>query len=149
MDTKLTVLLADDDDVFRMLVRRVFQSDPEISARCELICVADGTDAVNYYYGREEYKDRDLHPRPDIMILDQRMTRMDGSEALHEIKSDEAARSMPVCMFSTSAHADWLKECYGYGAAFCSEKPLDTDLMARKIRIMLDFFIVVMGLPYR
>ena len=66
----------------------------------------DGLEALDTLEGR----------RPDLIIMDIRMPRMNGREALVEIKNDERLRSIPVIMMSTSRDEDDIAYCYDHHA---------------------------------
>jgi CheY-like chemotaxis protein len=144
---KLTLLLADDDDTFRLLVAEQLKRLPGVPERCSLHCVSDGTEAVQYVRGEALYSDRQKFPAPDLILLDERMLRMDGSEALQEIKKHESGVTVPVCMFSTAAQPQWMRLCYQRGASFCIKKPLDNATLGVKLRLIVDFCTLVLDLP--
>lgn len=144
---KLNILLADDDDLFWLLVEKCLDEPPSMFETCRLSCVSDGGEAVNYVLGRGRYVDRDEFPPPDVILLDERMVRMDGSEALVEIKSNHAGQLIPVCMFSTSRPEKWMRLCYGRGAAFCIEKPMGFESLRDKVRLIVEFSTKVLELP--
>nr|WP_269810137.1 response regulator [Kineosporia rhizophila] len=66
-------------------------------------------------------------PRPDLIVLDLNMPRLDGREALTAIKSEERLRAIPVVVFTTSdAESDVLASYHRHASAFVT-KPLDLD----------------------
>jgi len=147
MGRKLNVLLADDDDTFRMLVGECFKRSPVLAENANLYCVPDGTDAVDYVLGRGVYSDRVRYPAPDVVLLDERMGRMDGSEALVEIKGDPRYLLLPICMVSSAMVRKWKAVCLENGAAFCARKPLDFESLEGKIELIVRFCLEVLELP--
>lgn len=145
----LRILLADDDKSFALLVRRALAEHPDTADRCTLTCVMDGGAAVDYVVGRGAYVDRVHHPMPHLVLLDQRMTLMDGTEALRQIRQEPRARYIPVCLLSTSAQPSLLEEAYDAGASFCIEKPMDFDALQAKLSLTIRFAIEVLELPRR
>ncbi len=143
----LSILHADDDDSFRLLVDRVITRDPHMSSRCRVHFEEDGCDAVDYVMGRGGYADRRAFPLPHLILLDQRMTTMDGIEALRLIKEHEVGRRIPVFIFSTSAQHTLVDACYGLGASFCIRKPLDFEMLGPMLRLIVDFAWDVLELP--
>jgi two-component system alkaline phosphatase synthesis response regulator PhoP len=79
-----TVLIADDEENIRRLVRTMLGKDYLV------LEAADGETAVNI--ARKQ--------RPDLVLLDIMMPKMDGYAALHKIKSDQATKKIPVVMVS-------------------------------------------------
>jgi CheY-like chemotaxis protein len=64
--------------------------------------VNDGAKALNYLFRREEYIDPNKSPRPNLILLDLRLPKVDGLEILQKVKGDEKLKSIPVVILSTS-----------------------------------------------
>lgn len=133
------MLLVDDDDNYWELVkialaRGGFATAPSIER------VADGTEALAYLRARREL--------PQLVLLDQRMPRMDGTEVLAEMRSDERLRGVPVCFMSTSDERDVVEAAYRGGASFFIAKPLDFSDLVEKLRRIVEFWNGVAELPY-
>lgn len=148
MTEPLNILLADDDESFALLIETI-TAEPALAERCTVHRVCDGTEAVDYVLGDGVYADRAHYPFPDLIVLDQRMKRMDGSEALEQIKRDDRGRRVPVCILSTSRHERLHETCYRNAATFCVEKPLDYGELKAKIGLMVEFFTTVVSRPDR
>ncbi|HNO79022.1 MAG TPA: response regulator [Phycisphaerae bacterium] len=147
MNRQLRILLADDDESFTLLVKRAVHDQPEVASQCELHCVRDGTEAVDYVLGRGRFENREQYPSPDLVLLDQRMREMDGSEALLEIRKSKSNRTLPICIYSTSSQQKLHELCYSNGAAFCIAKPLDYEILGKKLRLIVEFARSVLELP--
>ena len=140
MDDKLHILLADDDEVFVLLVRRALADSPEIARLHTLECVGDGAEALAYLRGEPPYDVRERHPFPGLVLLDQRMNGMDGVEALEEIKRDPRLAGLPVCLLTTSDEDKLKASCYSHGASFFVRKPLDYGQLKAKLQLLVRFF---------
>ncbi|MEZ6084627.1 MAG: hypothetical protein R3E58_11990 [Phycisphaerae bacterium] len=106
----------------------------------------DGTEAVDYVLGREAFENREQYPSPDLVLLDQRMREMDGSEAARNSKKQikpDAARLYLQHFKSGKLH----ELCYSNGAAFCIAKPLDYEILGKKLRLIVEFARSVLELP--
>jgi len=145
----LRVLHADDDETFRLLVENLVQRDPSLSERCDLRFVEDGTLALSYLRGEGAYADRAAHPAPHLVLLDQRMTRMDGLETLREIRADRAFDHIPIFLLSTSAEEFMDREGGDHPGAFCIRKPLDFSELGPMLTTLVDLAINVLELPRR
>lgn len=146
-DPRLRILQADDDDCFRLLFEKAFTSIPNHQTLYSLQAVSDGTDALDFVLGRGPYADRERYPAPDLLILDQRMRRMDGIDVLRALRASSPRRHTMAVIFSTSAQDSLLHAAVEVGAAFCIEKPLDFDQLEPKLNLLLRFATEVLELP--
>ena len=137
----LRIWLIDDDDSYVMLAERALSGDPRLAGRYEIERKRDGDEALRSL-GTSE-------PLPDLILLDHRMPRMDGTEVLSRIRGDERLRGLPVCMMSTSSDPSHIERCYAYGATFCVSKPLEFEQLVAKLRAICGFVLDVMELPDR
>jgi CheY-like chemotaxis protein len=62
----------------------------------------EGQSALDYLFRRGEYSDPAKSPRPNLILLDLRLPRIDGLEILKEIKCTDGLRSIPVVVLTTS-----------------------------------------------
>jgi CheY-like chemotaxis protein len=121
----LNILLVEDDDVDVMNVRRAFQrahvSNP-------LHVASNGLEAIELLRGDTIPLDRRL------VLLDLNMPRMNGIEFLRAIRADEALRSLPVVVLTTSNDERDKVDAYNLNVAGYLLKPVTfsdfVDLMA-------------------
>ena len=86
-------------------------------------------------------------PRPDLILLDLNMPRMDGRELLETIKADEELKSIPVVVLTTSAaEADVLRS-YRLHANCYITKPVDFEQFVKIVRLIEEFWFTVVKLP--
>ena len=139
---KLIILMADDDPEDRMLVREAFGGKP-----VEVLSVEDGVELLEYLYCRGKYKDAARHPRPDLILLDLNMPRMDGKEALAQIKADTSLRSIPAIILTTSQQECDVRKCYEMGANTYIVKPLSYDKLVESMDSVHLYWTNVAKLP--
>jgi CheY-like chemotaxis protein len=115
------ILLADDDEDDRQLTTEALG---EAQVRSELRCVEDGEELLDYLRRRGVYGPggRDA-TRPGVILLDLNMPRMDGREALSQIKSDPELRRIPVVVLTTSRSEEDVVRSYELGANSFITKP--------------------------
>jgi CheY-like chemotaxis protein len=93
------VLVADDDEDDCLLVESAFQ---DMGIAHDLRFVGDGQELLDYLYNEGDFADPEKSPRPDLILLDLNMPRIDGREALARIKSDPQLKNIPVLILTTS-----------------------------------------------
>ncbi len=135
------ILLVDDDPGDVMLTKRAFQ---ECDSLHRLHVASDGVEALSFLKNEGSYA---TAPRPDLIVLDLNMPRMDGRETLSEIKQDQALRSIPVVVLTTSdAHQD-VFSCYDCQASCFITKPSSLQQFTSAVRSINDFWLAVVRYP--
>jgi CheY-like chemotaxis protein len=95
----VVILMADDDEDDCFLVESAFQ---EMGTAHDLRFVGDGRELLDYLYNEGDFADPDKHPKPNLILLDLNMPRIDGREALAAIKSDPQLKNIPILILTTS-----------------------------------------------
>jgi CheY-like chemotaxis protein len=108
-----------------------------------LAAVADGTDALDFLFGRGSFEGRDARKQPRLVILDMKLTRMHGLEVLKAMRADPLTQSVPVVMLSNASEKAELDSCYEAGANSVVRKSLDFEELRRKMRQVYDFWMTV------
>lgn len=88
-------------------------------------------------------------PRPDLVILDLNLPRMDGRELLKEIKSDPQLKRIPVVILTTSGAEEDILKTYELHANCYVSKPVDLDKFAAITRSIENFWFTIVKLPPR
>ena len=143
----IQILLVDDDDLFFQLLSWVQKNDETLAISMRLSRLSDGEDALDYLSGVAPYGDRAQHPWPDLLLLDQRMPRLDGTEVLRQLRQSDATRALPVCMLSSSDQSQLIREAYDLGANFYFVKPFELEDLQLKLRKIVEFVSEVAKLP--
>jgi len=115
-----TILMADDDADDCLLVAEALR---EAGQHHALRTVRDGEQLLDYMHRRGSFADPATSPRPDLVLLDLKMPRKDGREALRELKADAHFRPVPIVVFTTSTAPDDIGYCYRHGANSFIAKP--------------------------
>jgi len=104
-----TVLHVEDDMACAMIVRRILTDiDPEI----RVMHVSDGQAAVDYLFRDGEFKNPQSSPRPQAVLLDLRLPRLDGLEVLKRVKAEESLCCIPVVALTTSDARNDISRAY-------------------------------------
>jgi CheY-like chemotaxis protein len=137
----ISVLLVEDDPGDVVLIREAFEHNKVHNA---LNVVSDGVDALAFLRNEGEHADA---PRPDLILLDLNLPRMDGREVLAEIKGDAELRTIPVVVLTTSAAEEDIVRSYDLHANAYVTKPVDFERFIEVVRQIDDFFVSVVKLP--
>ncbi len=86
-------------------------------------------------------------PQADLIVLDLNMPGMDGRRLLEIIKAEEALKSIPVVILTTSSNDGDVDTCYALGASTFIQKPVNFERLARTIQTMTDYWFGVALLP--
>lgn len=116
----------------------------EAKLRNNVHVAADGVEAMEFL--RREGPRGDA-PRPDLILLDLNMPRMDGREVLRAIKEDPALKRIPVVVLTTSEAEQDVLDAYEHRANAYIVKPVDFEQFLRTIRSLEDFWLTVVRLP--
>jgi chemotaxis family two-component system response regulator Rcp1 len=105
------------------------------------VCVThidNGEEAVQYLRREGEHRDA---PRPDLVLLDLHLPRMNGHEVLTAIKQDEGLRLVPVVLLTGSDTEEAFQEAYDRHVNCCVAKPSDLGQFAEVVRKIETFWL--------
>lgn len=117
---KHTIMYAEDDEDDQQLFRESFL---KYSSDIEMIILNNGVEAVSYLNSLSA-----SDPKPCLIILDINMPRMNGLEALKEIKGNKRFANIPAIVFTTSSQQQDKKIATEFNASFIT-KPIDPRQM--------------------
>lgn len=127
----MVILLVEDNAAHAELIRRTFENY-RINTR--LIVVNNGQAALDYLERRGEYADPDLSPRPELILLDLRLPKVDGIEVLRQIKTSQGLMDIPVVMMTSSSAPADVQRAYANNVNSYVVKPADYDQFTRMLR---------------
>jgi CheY-like chemotaxis protein len=142
-EREIEILLVEDDPGDVVMTREAFQ---DYKIHNQLHVVNDGAEAMAFLRQEGEFADR---PRPDLVLLDLNLPRMDGREVLEAIKSDPELASIPVVVLTTSENEDDVLRSYSLHANAYVTKPVDFERFIEVVRQIDEFFVSVVRLPRR
>ena len=94
-----TILLVEDDPGDQELTRRALEDDV---VHTDLRIVNDGKEALDYLRREGAFTDPNTSPRPDLILLDLNMPRIDGRQVLEQVREDPDISRIPVIALTTS-----------------------------------------------
>jgi CheY-like chemotaxis protein len=138
-----TILLADDDEEDRELARDALQ-DSRLAN--EMKFVFDGQDLLDYLRRQGRWREQDA-PRPGIILLDLNMPKMDGREALAEIKADDSLRRIPIVVLTTSKDEADVLSTYDLGVSSFITKPVTFGGLVDVMKTWTQYWFEIVELP--
>jgi CheY-like chemotaxis protein len=137
------ILLVEDDPGDVVITREAFEQSKLIN---NLRNVSNGEEALRYLRREEPYAEV---TRPDLILLDLNLPRLDGRELLAIIKNEPALRSIPVVVLTTSQADEDIVRSYDLHANAFVTKPVDFEKFVEVVRQVDNFFFSVVTLPLR
>ena len=135
------VLQVEDNPGDVRLTQESFR-DANMSIQLHVAC--DGVEAMAFL--RKEGAHAHA-PRPDLILLDLNLPKMDGREVLAHIKKDVSLKTIPVVILTTSgAESDILKS-YQLQANCYLSKPVQLDAFQSLVKSINDFWMIKVKLP--
>ena len=139
----IEVLLVEDSPGDVRLTREAFR---EANETIILHVASDGVEAMAFLKREGAYVGV---PRPDLILLDLNLPKMDGREVLAHIKKDATLKSIPTVILTTSdAEADIVKS-YQLQANCYLSKPVQLDEFESLVRSINDFWLTKVKLPHQ
>lgn len=108
--------------------------------------VRDGISALDYLQQKGAYAKA---TRPDLILLDLNLPKMDGREVLAKIKSDPRLKRIPVVILTTSKNEEDILKTYNLHANCYITKPVDLEQFFEVIRSIEGFWLTIVRLPPR
>jgi chemotaxis family two-component system response regulator Rcp1 len=135
------LLLVEDSPGDVRLTQEAFR---DANSSVELHVAADGLEAMAFLRHEGEHVDA---PRPDLILLDLNLPKLDGREVLALIKEDEALKTIPTVVLSTSETEADIVSSYQLRANCFLTKPVLLDDFEKLVTRINDFWLVKAKLP--
>lgn len=140
----ITILVADDDQEDCMLIRDAWHENRIAN---HLHFVSDGEELLDYLRHQGDYTDPATAPRPGLILLDLNMPRMDGREALAQLKTDPDLRQIPVVILTTSQAEEDIFRSYDLGVNSYITKPVTFAALVEVIKTLGLYWFRIVELP--
>ena len=139
--TPVEILLVEDDPGDVLMTTEALEESKLLHT---LRVLDNGEEAIRYLRREEPYSDA---PRPDLVLLDLNLPRLDGREVLSIIKADPVLRSIPCVILTTSDAEEDVMRSYDLHANAYVTKPVDFSTFTNVVRQIDDFFFTIVRLP--
>ena len=139
----IQVLLVEDSPGDVRLTREAFR---EANMNIQLHVVSDGVEAMSFLKQVAPHSDV---PRPDLILLDLNLPKMDGREVLAKIKADDNLKTIPTVILTTSEAETDIVKSYQLQANSYLSKPVEFEEFESLVKSINDFWLIKAKLPQR
>jgi CheY-like chemotaxis protein len=141
MARPIDILLVEDYPADARLTVEALR-DARIANRVSI--VGDGEEALKFLRREKPYEDAN---RPDFVLLDLDLPKMDGREVLNAMRADPQLRLIPVIVFTSSKKEEDVVGAYENQVAAFLRKPVEPDQYFAAIRSLKEFWFNVVFMP--
>jgi two-component system response regulator len=106
---ELKILIVEDQEEHVLIIQNALEQS-ELKKRI-WVC-RDGEEALNYLYNKGDYASTKEYPRPDVILLDLRLPKIDGLEVLDRIKGSENLKDIKVIVLTASEEGEDIVRAY-------------------------------------
>ena len=139
--TPIEILLIDDDESDVFLTKRAFNKAKMLN---NVQVARDGEDALAMLRREGLHKNA---KRPDLILLDLNMPRMNGHEFLEIVKADDDLKSVPVIVMTMSqSEADMMRSYQSHASSYIS-KPIELEQFMKVMQTIQNYWFAVVKLP--
>ena len=143
MKEKHILLVEDDPDDVKLTLKALQKS--RVANTVEVVW--DGVEAIDYLFATGKFAGRDRSVKPQLILLDLKMPKMDGLEVLRRIRSGERTKLLPVVILTTSTEDRDRIESYKLGANSYIRKPVDFQQFADAVQHLGLYWLVLNEAP--
>jgi two-component system, response regulator len=144
MKEKAILLVEDNPDDIALTIRAFRKSN----IMNDIVQAHDGSEALDYLFGKGQWTGRDLDVMPTLILLDLKMPKVDGLEVLRQLRANERTRLLPVVILTTSKEDQDIIDGYALGANSYVRKPVDFNQFVEAVRQLgLYWFVLNEPLP--
>ncbi len=145
MDKKVILLVEDNPDD-EVLTLRALKKNNILN---EVVVTRDGTETLDYLFGRGSYAGRDTSVMPQLILLDLKLPKLDGLGVLERIRADDRTKLVPVVILTSSKEEQDVVSGYNLGANSYIRKPVDFAQFSEAIRLLGLYWLVLNESPPR
>jgi chemotaxis family two-component system response regulator Rcp1 len=138
------ILLVEDNPADIKITQRAVR---ESQMPAELLVVRDGQEAVDYLLRQGSHTATEGWRRPDLILLDLNLPRLNGREVLERIRNHPVLRTVPVVVLTTSRRQEDIVDTYAAGANTYIEKPQDFNRFVDVLRTIQRYWLDTALLP--
>ena len=139
-----TILFADADETYRAMARDALLEGRSPS---DLRFATDGQDLLDYLQRRGAHLDPISSPRPALIVLDLKLPKLGGLEAVRAIKSNPELRRIPVVALTDDGDPESVAAAYDAGVNTYLAKPVTFLALVRLMKVFTAYWLETAVLP--
>jgi CheY-like chemotaxis protein len=143
---EVEILLVEDSATDAEMTLRVMKAS---NLANRVVWVKDGAAALDFLFCRGEYAARDPRDGPSVVLLDLRLPKVDGIEALRQIKGDERTKTIPVVVLTSSKEDRDVTESYRLGVNSYVRKPVEFEGFSKAVADLGMYWLLLNQPPRR
>ena len=136
----LQILLVEDNANDLKLTLRALSEENLANA---IHVARDGEEALDFLFCRGEFITRSFEHPPRLVLLDLKLSKVDGLEVLRAVKGDPRTRAIPVVVLTSSREETDMVESYKLGVNAYIQKPVEFDAFRRAVKQLGLFWLVI------
>lgn len=113
----------------------------------DIVVVRDGAEALEYLFAEGAYSGRDKNQKPQVVLLDLKLPKLNGLEVLKKIRESDSLKTLPVVILTSSREEKDLLNGYKLGANSYICKPVDMNQFSTAIQQLGLYWLVLNELP--
>lgn len=125
-------------------VKLVLETLRDAGVRNNIRIAKNGAEALSFLQREGQYSKM---PRPNLILLELDLPKVDGREVLEEIKTDVSLRTIPVLVLTTSQDEKDVQLAYNLQANCYITKPINIDQFVRVVKNIEEFWLSTVMLP--
>jgi two-component system response regulator len=129
MAEKMILLVEDNPDDEELTIRALKQA----KIANEIVIARDGSEALDFLFGRGRYQGRDLARKPAVILLDLKLPKLGGLEVLERLRADSGSKLIPVVVLTSSSEDEDMLKSYKLGANSYVRKPVEFGAFANAV----------------
>ncbi|MFP4502332.1 MAG: response regulator [Candidatus Hydrogenedentota bacterium] len=138
------ILLVEDNPADQHATLRAFKK----SKLCnEVSVVEDGRAALDYLLHEGEYAAPNQPPRPDLILLDLNLPKLDGRQVIETLKAHAELKIIPVVVLTTSSEEEDIVRSYGLGVNSFVTKPVEAKTFVKTVLELEHYWMQIVVLP--
>lgn len=139
------IVLAEDDPDDQSFAREALAHSRVTN---DLTIVEDGQELLDFLRREGDYADAEFEPLPHLILLDLKMPRLGGFEALTEIRRDARLRQIPIVVMTTSGADEDITRSYELGVNSFIRKPVTFEGLVEAMRQIGQYWFQIVELPH-